>query len=122
MPDFEFVTWDFVEESVEKMVERIRGFRKFSGVYGLPCGGLCLAVMLHHRLKIPMLNHAAKNSVIVDDIADSGKSLCHFAEDKTSFITTLYYHKQSLVEPNLWLKEKTDRWVVFPWENQKDPE
>ena len=121
MIEYEFVTWDFVDKTVDQVVSELaRRDLSFSGVYALPKGGLVLGTMLSYRMKIPLLAHADKDCFIVDDIADTGESLLHFK--KTHFIVTLYYHKQSLVVPNLWFKEKIDKWVVFPWENQKDPE
>ncbi|NLF88862.1 phosphoribosyltransferase [Candidatus Bathyarchaeota archaeon] len=62
-----------------------------------------------------------KKVLLVDDIADSGRSLqyavnylrgqgaCEFK------IATVYYKTQSIVEPDFYEK-KTERWVVFPWE------
>jgi hypoxanthine phosphoribosyltransferase len=123
--EYEFVTWDFVEQCVRAIA--LETFdRNRSGVYGIPCGGLCLAVMLHHRLKIPLLSHAAKDCIIVDDISDTGRSLYHYTHESVKknnyFITTLYYHRETLVVPHLWFKEKTDKWVVFPWECKENPE
>lgn len=91
----------------------------FTGVYGLPRGGLVLAVMISHRLNIPLLLAPCKNCLIVDDIADTGISLEHYDIDKNEkqyYITTMYYHKQSKVLPDFYVYEKTDNWIKFPWE------
>ena len=91
----------------------------FTGVYGLPRGGLVLAVMISHRLNIPLLLAPCKNCLIVDDIADTGISLEHYDIDKNEkqyYITTMYYHIQSKVVPDFYVYEKTDNWIKFPWE------
>ena len=91
----------------------------FTGVYGLPRGGLLLAVMISHRLNIPLLLAPCKNCLIVDDIADTGISLEHYDIDKNEkqyYITTMYYHRQSKVVPDFYVYEKTDNWIKFPWE------
>lgn len=91
----------------------------FTGVYGLPRGGLVLAVMISHRLNIPLLLAPCKNCLIVDDIADTGISLEHYDIDKNEkqyYITTMYYHRQSKVVPDFYVYEKTDNWIEFPWE------
>jgi hypoxanthine phosphoribosyltransferase len=91
----------------------------FTGVYGLPRGGLVLAVMISHRLNIPLLLAPCKNCLIVDDIADTGISLEHYDIDKNEkqyYITTMYYHRQSKVVPDFYVYEKTDNWIKFPWE------
>lgn len=91
----------------------------FTGVYGLPRGGLVLAVMISHRLNIPLLLAPCKNCLIVDDIADTGVSLEHYDIDKNEkqyYITTMYYHRQSKIVPDFYVYEKTDNWIKFPWE------
>lgn len=91
----------------------------FTGVYGLPRGGLVLAVMISHRLNIPLLLAPCKNCLIVDDIADTGISLEHYDIDKNEkqyYITTMYYHRQSKVVPDFYVYEKTGNWIKFPWE------
>jgi len=54
-----------------------------------------------------------KDTLIVDDIADTGETLKNYEK---FFIATLYYHKQSIVKPNIWIYEKKDQWIQFPWE------
>ena len=116
-----YVTWEEVTEFVNNVAKKVeeKGLN-ISGVYGLPRGGLVLAVMLSHKLHVPMLMAPAANAIIVDDIADSGRSLIHYTENDTQFnkffIATMYYHPRSLVEPDYWIYNKEDNWIVFPWE------
>jgi uncharacterized protein len=67
------------------------------------------------------LSVAGKRVLLVDDIADSGKTLQFAvnylkeqgaAEIKT---VTIYYKTCSVTKPDFYEKE-TDCWVVFPWE------
>ena len=79
-----------------------------------------MATMLSYKMNIPLLMSAAPNCLIVDDIADSGRTLMHFTHNDTQFhkfyITTMFYHERSCVVPDFWLHSKQDKWVVFPWE------
>ncbi len=70
------------------------------------------------------VNVARKRVLVVDDVADSGKSLQlvlnHIqqqgaAETKTA---ALYYKPTSSLKPDFYQKE-TSLWVVFPWELQE---
>ncbi|NWG11646.1 phosphoribosyltransferase [Candidatus Bathyarchaeota archaeon] len=67
------------------------------------------------------MNVAAKKVLIVDEIADTGKSLNlvkeHIIEKgaEEARIATIYYKPWSIVKPDYYEKE-TRRWVVFPWE------
>lgn len=62
-----------------------------------------------------------KEVLIVDDVADTGKSLLaaidHINKKNPSKvkIATLYYKKHSLIKPDYYIKE-TSSWIVYPWE------
>jgi hypothetical protein len=62
-----------------------------------------------------------KKVLIVDEIADTGKSLKlikkHIIEEGAVEvkIATIYYKPWSVIKPDYYEKE-TSRWVVFPWE------
>ena len=117
-----YLTWKDVENYLDAVIEDIkkRGLKP-SGVYGIPRGGLIFAAWLSYKMNIPLLMHAAYNCIIIDDIADTGRSLYHFIENRCQFnkyyITTMYYVKDSLVKPDFYVREKkpTD-WIVFPHE------
>ena len=116
-----YVTWDDVDEFVQFVADKFK-HHNYTGVFGLTRGGLVLAVMLSHRLNIPLLMAPHEGCLIVDDIADSGKSLLHYTENDTQFnkysIMTMYYHERSQVVPDFYMYNKLDRWIVFPWEEK----
>ena len=66
-------------------------------------------------------NVEGKAVLIVDDVADSGKSLEaaieHIKSKKPNEIksATLYYKKHSIIKPNYFIKD-TEAWIVYPWE------
>ena len=71
-----YITWSEIEEYLNAVIQDIkkRGLKP-SGVYGLPRGGLIFAIWLSYKLDIPLLLNAAKDCIIIDDIADTGRSL-----------------------------------------------
>lgn len=116
-----YVTWDEVTNFIDKLAKYLDECDiKPCGVYGIPRGGLILATLLSYKMNIPLLMAPADGCVIIDDIADSGRSLCHYTQNDTQFnkyfIATLYYHQRSIVQPDYTEFEKTDEWIVFPWE------
>lgn len=120
----EILNWEEVEEWVDKLIEHIKSEGlKFSGVYGIPRGGLVPATLISYKTGLPMLLAPAKDCLIIDDIADSGKTLMHFTLNDTQFnkyfIATIYYSKRSLVTPDFYTREKTDKWIEFPWEKNE---
>jgi hypoxanthine phosphoribosyltransferase len=124
---------------------------EFTRVVGVSRGGLPLGVALSHKLNLPLsvvgvssYNDETSeqeslicdtpnvifegwegNVLIVDDIADSGKTLDFLlrkivllANRNISVVTaTLYYKECSIIKPDIFL-ETTDRWVIFPWESK----
>ena len=66
-----YFTWREFDKSVEQIANK-RRFKEFSGIYGVPRGGLCLAVALSHKLKINLISEPMKNSLIVDDVYEKG--------------------------------------------------
>lgn len=116
-----FVTWNEIENYISKVIEDLnnKGIKP-SGVYGIPRGGLIFAVLLSYKMNIPLLNAPYNNCVVIDDIADSGRTLLHYTKNDTQFnkyyITTMYYHNRSLVKPDFYLYEKNDKWIVYPYE------
>ena len=77
-----------------------------------------LAPILKQPLTVAIKN---KKTLIVDDIADTGKSLelaqTHIQEQGAmeTKTATLYFKPQSITKPDFYEKQ-TNNWVVFPWE------
>ena len=108
-------SWCEFDKSVEYIANKCRIF-EFSGIYGIPRGGLCLAVALSHKLKINLISEPIKNSLIVDDIYETGITLKTLKHIEGAMFFVLF----SKVSPTWWnsvhISEKSE-WIVFPWEN-----
>lgn len=113
-----FCFWEDLEEALGRFQVYYRENKlNFQGIYAIPRGGLVPAVCLSHRLDLPLLSEPIPGkTLIVDDIADTGKTLGPYKPDY--FIFTVFYHLQSVVVPDFWVFEKGDEWVVFPWERR----
>jgi len=126
LPDakHQYYSWDKFRVDVRKIIiiARLRWensqFEKgahFDGIYGMPRGGLILAVCLSHHLKLPLLTAPTKRTLIVDDIADSGATLSRYKKNGNCVIT-LFKHPKSKVNPDIWIRVKKKLWIDFPWE------
>ena len=108
-------SWKDFDKNVEYIANQCR-FLEFSGIYGIPRGGLCLAVALSHKLKIKLISEPIKNSLIVDDIYETGITLNPFKDIEGAMFFVLF----SKIKPTWWntvfISKKTE-WIVFPWEN-----
>ena len=91
--------------------------KKFEGVYGFPRGGLCLAVALSHSLGLPLLEKPKNNSLIVDDIYDTGYTLEKIKHLKGAE-TYVWISKKQPTWWNTYKYIKDKEWIIFPWENK----
>tara|TARA_B100000161_G_scaffold232765_1_gene180978 strand:+ start:874 stop:1269 length:396 start_codon:yes stop_codon:yes gene_type:complete len=110
-----YFTWSEFDIGVEHIANKCK-FLNFSGVYGVPRGGLCLAVALSHKLKIDLISEPIKNSLIVDDVYETGFTLNTFKDIEGAMFFVLF----SKIEPIWWntvYVSKKKEWIVFPWEN-----
>ena len=110
-----YFTWSEFDKSVEKIATECKD-HKFSGIYGVPRGGLCLAVTLSHKLQLNLISKPIKDSLIVDDIYETGITLKTFKHIEGAMFFVLF----SKVKPTWWntvnISSKNE-WIVFPWEN-----
>ena len=110
-----YFTWSDFDKSVVHIANKCK-FYKFSGIYGVPRGGLCLAVALSHKLKINLISEPRKNSIIVDDVYETGITLNNYKNIEGVMFFVLF----SKIKPTWWntvFVSKKSEWIVFPWEN-----
>ena len=110
-----YFAWSEFDNAVEHIANKCK-FLEFSGIYGVPRGGLCLAVALSHKLKIKLISEPIKNSLIVDDVYETGLTLTTFKDIEGAMFFVLF----SKIKPTWWntvFISKKSEWIVFPWEN-----
>ena len=74
--------------------------------------------MISHQLGLPWTYEILPNTLVVDDICDSGETLHNYAGVYTA---VLYYKPHtSIFKPNICGKTHNgDEWIIFPWESEK---
>lgn len=112
----EYVTWSDVEDFITYLKSKLKD-TQFSGVYGPARGGVVFATIISNRWGLPYLGAPQVNCLVVDDIVDSGNTALTWKE-KGYTIASMYYNKNSKVQPDIYWKLKNDKWVVYPWEEQ----
>ena len=79
-----FLEWSTIEDLVDDLCNKIKKYQKetgfeFDNIFGLQRGGLIPAVMVSHQLSLPMTKGTIlPNTLIIDDICDSGVTLEDF--------------------------------------------
>jgi len=105
--------------AMNQIAEKVKIYGNNS-IFGIPRGGLVPAVYLSHLTGLPLVDFIEKEDkpLIIDDIIDSGKTLEPYYKEGYT-IASIYYHKQSVFEPVIWVYEKKDDWIKFPWETNE---
>ena len=113
-----YFTWSEFDKSIDYISNKCK-FWKISGIYGIPRGGLCIAVALSHKLNIKLIEKPLKNSLIVDDVFETGVTLGNFKNIEGANFFVLV----SKSKPTWWnsvnLIDKKE-WIIFPWENKNN--
>ena len=113
-----YFSWQEFDQSVEYIASKCM-FLKFSGIYGIPRGGLCLAVALSHKLNVELIRKPIKNSLIVDDVFETGHTMRSLKNIEGAKFFVLFSKKN----PTWWntvALSKEKEWIVFPWENKEN--
>ena len=113
-----YFTWSEFDKSVDYIANQCK-FLKFSGIYGVPRGGLCLAVALSHKLDTKLVEKPSKNSLIVDDIFETGITLSNFKHIEGANFYVLVSKKKPIWWNTVNISYKKE-WIVFPWESKKN--
>ena len=109
-----FVYWDDISVLVDELCSTITSSGvQIKSITGIERGGLIPAVMISHKLNIPYVNKINKDTLVVDDICDSGETLKNIVAGYTA---TLHYKKTAAFTPDFYSKEVGDEWIVYPWE------
>jgi len=120
-------TWKQFDRDIVKLAKIVKKYKP-KNIYGVPRGGLVIAVCLSYRLDIPLVNMKGirKETVIVDDIFDTGKTISDVISRIGAFysfeipIITLFKNISSGINiGNHEYIHETRNWIIFPWETRK---
>jgi hypoxanthine phosphoribosyltransferase len=112
------LSWENIGSMVNKMCRLIqRDYPNIDSIHGIKRGGLIPSVMVSHQLKLPWTYEIFPNTLVIDDICDSGETLQNYAGVYTA---TLYYKPHtSTFKPNIYItKYEGDAFIYFPWERE----
>ena len=108
--------WAQFDQAIELLAARFAD-SSVTGVYGVPRGGLCLAVALSHAIERPLLSAPEPSALIVDDVYETGRTLKALQAQVPQASFAVWVSK---VSPDWWTAAavaESSEWVVFPWEN-----
>lgn len=115
-------TWEEFEKDCKEIAAWAKG-RHVKNIYGIPRGGLVVAVKLSHLLDVPLVlnrEDISRDTLIVDDIIDEGNTVERLLASigEHHHIASLFYNTTAKHTPHFFVREKKT-WVLFPWETKK---
>lgn len=122
----DFYKWSTFDKDIKKLSAELSAKPEwtFENIYGIPRGGLVVAVCLSHQMNLPVLLEKEKiteKTLIVDDIVDTGETIAKLLLDIKDFkkmvVASLYYHPDAKFKPDVYARLKRN-WVVFPFESE----
>jgi len=115
-----FTSWSDIDELIDILAEKVATeLPHIENIHGIARGGLVPAVMLSHKLDLPYTEIISTNTLVVDDICDSGETLINGLGVYTA---TLFYkpHTSKRYTPRVFAKvHNGNEWVKFPWEKSQ---
>ena len=115
-------SWQNFDDAVEVIANRVRAeghLQRVKRIYGVPRGGLVLAIKLSYRLGLPLATLqevAYGHTLVVDDISDSGETLMRLGRLAVC-TATIHAVPGTTFVPDIWVEKRDkDTWVVYPWE------
>ena len=109
-----YLSWDDISVLVEDLCDTIASSgAEIKSITGVKRGGLIPAVMISHKLNIPYVDRINKDTLVVDDICDTGETL---TKSIAMYTATLHYKPTAIFTPDFYSKEVGTEWIVYPWE------
>lgn len=123
----QYISWGQIDKAIELMLKQIKASGKqYEMVAGITRGGLIPAVILSHKLELPMMAitkdcmipaDISKQTLIVDEIYDTGTTIGLVKQRNPNVDFAVLYHNLNLPRLNYYGHIKQlDHWLVFPWE------
>jgi GTP cyclohydrolase IA len=119
-----FYSIEEFEKDVLSLANQIRqhpDFLRFTSIYGVPKGGVPLAVALSRELGLRLSNHRSAfpfEVLVVDDIIDSGTTRKRFHQHH---FACLHCKNVAEAEPTFAVHANVDKWIQYWWEGEEKP-
>jgi hypoxanthine phosphoribosyltransferase len=119
-------TWKEYENDIIRIVDEIKKRKwNLNAVYGIPKGGLPIAVALANHLNLRLVldednlkYYEQSQMLIIDDVSDDGRTLIGIRDICNMKSITLFVKEGTRFIPDFYCHTcKKDEWIVFlPWE------
>jgi hypoxanthine phosphoribosyltransferase len=116
------ITWPEFDRAVLTMAELVQRARpKSYALFGVPRGGLPLAVALSHRVGLPVTRILRRGIMVVDDIVDSGATVERLRAQRPGCHVVTWFIREGMKLDGVAsvAVAPAGAWLVFPWEDRE---
>ena len=137
-----YINWNEFHSDVKALAQQLEKRGQFNRIVAVSRGGLVPAGILAYELNIrnceainissydneskrddteieigTVLHHADEHTLIVDDLADSGRTLQILHKlYPSATLACVYVKPEGQKYCNIYAKQLPNQWVVFPWD------
>jgi hypoxanthine phosphoribosyltransferase len=104
---------------LEREIKKDPRFKQIKNVYGIPRGGLVIALCLSHKFEIPLIldpKNITEHTLVVDDISDTGETFKKIVGNTKVLTAALFQSPDTKFKVNFFAEYKFDNWIQYPWE------
>jgi GTP cyclohydrolase I len=115
MSEKTLITYERLQQDAHTLAKKLNK-DNYTGIYGIPRGGVPVAVFLSMHLGLPLVDTISEDTLIVDDLVDSGKTIEQYRGKND--VAVLYRKSHSPIEgDDLFIVDTIDAWIEFPYED-----
>jgi len=114
-PGIKYYSISEIMQDAKRVVERLREGKVYTGVYGIPRGGVTFGLAVARELGVSILDRPSENCLVVDDVVDSGETYYKYKEYDFACIHVKRTTPENIAKSVVWASE-IEGWVIYPWE------
>lgn len=111
------VNWSDFDRAVWELTALLKNC-EYAPLYGLPRGGLCLAVALSHSTGRELITGPQDGMIWIDDVIETGASLRKIKYKPLMTIVWFDKNGEHLTDYKVTDANHSD-WLIMPWEDKK---
>ena len=115
------VSWHDVETRLEEVKGEVA--RKYDSLFGIPRGGLIVALLLSYKTGLPVVLDLARitlKTLVVEDIIHTGDTIGRlFRAQGSSYLPDIFaLYIRTKKSPLSFPSKQPRDWLIFPWEDE----
>ena len=107
--------------SLAKQISDRPNWLSLDSIYGIPRGGIPVAIALGHKLGLPLVDReeVSMSTLIVDDLIDSGNTLTKWRGHQTAVLHRKPHSPPMKDAEHFFVQQIPNEWITYFWEKNE---